>query len=89
MGWGSCALSGLINEINKKRCRKQRKKIETLMNSVVRKTDIYRCETRNTNRNFKIKIELNKSDKEVVIDLPNPKCRGMNEQVSTIFESAH
>ena len=85
----SCALSGFINKINKKLCRKEFRTIETLTNSVVRKTDTYQCEIKNANQNFKIKIELNKSDKEVLTDLPNPRYQDMNKKVSTIFASAH
>ena len=46
---------------------------EALMNSVIRKTDIYQCEIRNTNWEFKIKIKLNNLDKEVFLHLSNSK----------------
>ena len=73
-GAGSAyASSSLINKVNTKPCHKECKRIETLMNSVVRKTDVYQCEIRDANREFKIKIELSKLDKEVLLDLPNPK----------------
>ena len=64
--------SNLINKINKKPIRRESKRIETLMHSVVKKTEIYQLEIGYINQEFKIGIEINKSEKGVLLELPNP-----------------
>ena len=61
----------LISKINKPICR-ETKRIETLMHSVVKKTEIYQFEIGDINQEFKIGIEINKLEKEVLLELPNP-----------------
>ena len=68
----SYASSKLINKINKKPIRRETKRIETLMHSVVKKTEIYQFEIGDINQEFKIGIEINKLEKEVLLELPNP-----------------
>ena len=68
----SCTSSKLINKINKKPIRRETKRIETLMHSVVKKTEIYHFEIGDINQEFKIGIEINKLEKEVLLELPNP-----------------
>ena len=72
-GEGSSYVSSkLINKINKKPIRRESQRIETLMHSVVKKTEIYQLEMGDTNLEFKIGIEINKLEKEVLLELPNP-----------------
>ena len=54
------------------------KTTETLVNLVVRNADIHQCEIRDANRKFK--IELNKIDTEVPLDLPNPKYQDLKNK---------
>ena len=68
----SYASSKLINKINKKPIRRESKRIETLMYSVVKKSEIYHFEIGDINQEFKIAIEINKLGKEVLLELPNP-----------------
>ena len=68
----SYASSKLINKINKKPIRRETKRVETLMHSVVKKTEIYQFEIGHINQEFKIDIEINKLEKEVLLKLPNP-----------------
>ena len=68
----SYASSKLINKINKKPIRRETKRIETLMHSVVKKSEIYHFEIGDINQEFKIGIEINKLEKEVLLELPNP-----------------
>ena len=68
----SCASSKLINKIKKKPIRRETKRIETLMHSVVKKSEIYHFEIGDINQEFKIGIEINKLEKEVLLELPNP-----------------
>ena len=68
----SCASSKLINKINKKPICRETKRVETLMHSVVKKTEIYQFEIGDINQEFKIGIEINKLEKEVLLELPNP-----------------
>ena len=67
----SYASSKLINKINKKPIRRESKKIETLMDSAVKKTEIYQFEIGDIKQEFKIGIEIYKLEKEV-LELPNP-----------------
>ena len=62
----------LISKINKPICR-ETKRIETLMHSVVKKTEIYQ---------FEIGIEINKLKKEVLLKLSNPR----NTKILQSFE---
>ena len=69
--------SKLINRLNKKPIRKESKRIETLMNSVVQKTAICELQIRDTNYEFTLKIESNKVEKEVLLEIPNPNSSEM------------
>ena len=68
----SYASSKLINKINKKPIRRETKRIETQMHSVVKKAEIYQFKIGDINQEFKIGIEINKLEKEVLQELPNP-----------------
>ena len=63
----------LISKINKKPICRETKRIETLMHSVVKKTEIYQ---------FEIGIEINKLGKEVLLKLSNPR----NTKILQSFE---
>ena len=68
----SYASSKPISKINKKPIRKESKRIKTLMQSVVKKAEIYQFEIGDTKQEFKISIEKNKLEKDVLLELPNP-----------------
>ena len=71
-GAGSSYVSSkLISRLNKKPIRKESKRIETLMYSVVQKTAIYELQIRNINHEFTLKIESNKVEKEVLLEIFN------------------
>ena len=75
----SYASSKLINKVNKKPIRKETKRIETLMDSVVKKSEIYHFEIGDINQEFKIGIEINKLEKEVLLELPTPNYPEMQK----------
>ena len=64
--------SKLISRLNKKPIRKESKRIETLMHSVIQKTAIYELQIGDINHEFTLKIESNKVEKEVLLEIPNP-----------------
>ena len=68
----SYASSKPISKINKKPIRKESKRIKTLMQSVVKKAEIYQFEIGDTKQEIKISIEKNKLEKDVLLELPNP-----------------
>ena len=68
--WGERLID--LRKINEKSIRRESKRIETLMHSVVKKTEIYQFEIRDIKQEFKIGIEINKLEKEVLLELPNP-----------------
>ena len=74
----SYASSKLINKIKKKPIRTENKRIETL-HSVVKKTKISQFEIGDINQEFKIGIEINKLEKEVLLELPNPNYPEIQE----------
>ena len=79
-GAGSSYVSSkLISRLNKKPIRKESKRIETLMHSVVQKTAIYELQIRDTNHEFALKIESNKVEKEVLLEIPNPNYSEMQK----------
>ena len=77
-----------ISRLNKKPIRKESKRIETLMHSVVQKTVIYELKMRDTNHEFTLKIESNKVEKGVLLEVHKPnysemqkKCKDLPVQV--------
>ena len=80
-GAGSSYVSSkLISRLNKKPIRKESKRIETLMHSVVQKTAIYELQIRDTNHEFTLKTESNKVEKEVLLEIPNPNFSEMQKK---------
>ena len=67
----SYASSKLINKINKKPICRESKRIKTLMHSEVKK-EIYQFEIGDINQEFKIGFAINKLEKEILLELPNP-----------------
>ena len=63
----SCISSKLIRRLNKKPIRKESKRIETIMHSVVQKTAIYELQIRDTIHEFTLKIKSNKVKNEVLL----------------------
>ena len=49
------------------------------MHSVVKKTEIYQFEIRDIKQEFKIGIEINKLEKEVLLELPTPNYPEMQK----------
>ena len=80
-GAGSYYLSSkLISRLNKKPIRKERKRIEALIHSVLQKTAIYESQIRDTNHEFTLKIESNEVEKEVLLGIPNPNYSEMQKK---------
>ena len=83
-GAGSSYVSSkLISRLNKKPIRKESKRIETLMHSVLQKTAIYELQIRDTNHEFTLKIKSNKVEKEVLLEIPNPNNSEMQKKICT------
>ena len=53
--------------------RNEYKTIETLTNSTTKNLKIYNFKDENLDEKFSFRTELNKSEREVLITLPNPK----------------
>ena len=86
-GAGSSYVSSkLISRLNKKPIRKESKRIETLMHSVVQKTAIYELQIRDTNHEFTLKIESNKVEKEVLLEIPNPNYSEMQKKYAHLSD---
>ena len=80
-GEGSSYVSSkLISRLNKKPIRKESKRIETLMHSIIQKTAIYELQIRDINYEFTLKIESNKAEKEVLLEIPNPNYSEMQKK---------
>ena len=69
------ASSALINRINKEAIRTETKKIETLMSTNTRKIKINSVKIQHINCEFSFETELNHLEKEVLLELPSPKYR--------------
>ena len=50
------------------------------MHSVVQKTAVYELQSRDTNLEFTLKIESNKVEKEVLLEIPNPNYSEMQKR---------
>ena len=86
-GAGSSQISlRLISRLNKKPIRKESKRIETLMHSVVQKTVIYDLQIRDTNHEFTLKIELNKVEKEVLLEIHKPNYSEMQKKYAHLSD---
>ena len=69
--------STLIDRINKKPIRKQYKRIETIMGSSTKSIPVYSVEIRDSDRKFKSQTEINKLEKSVLLELPNPEYQNL------------
>ena len=78
--------SKLISRLNKKPIRKESKRIETLMHSVLQKTAIYESQIRDTNHEFTLKIESNEAEKEVLLEIPNPIYSEMQKRYAHLSD---
>ena len=76
--WSSYISSKLISTLNKKPIRKESKRIETLMHSVLQKFAIYELLISNKNHELTLKLESNKVEKEI----PNPKYSEIKKKYS-------
>ena len=56
----------------KKQIRNESKRTETIMHSVVQKTAINELQIRDRNHEFTLKIESNKVENEVLLEIRNP-----------------
>ena len=54
------------------------------MHAVVKKSEIYHFETGDINQEFKIGIEINKLDKKVLLQLPNPSYSELQKSYSRL-----
>ena len=73
-GSGSSYISESFTDLLKiNTVRKEYKTIETLTNFTTKKLKIYNLKVENLDENFSFQTELNKSERDVIITLPNPK----------------
>ena len=68
----SYASNTLIDHINKKPIQTETKKIKTLMSTNTRKIKIYSVKIQDVDCKFSFEIELNRLEKKVLLELPNP-----------------
>ena len=73
----SYASSTLIDRINKKPITKQYKRIETIMGSSAKSIAVYSVEIRDSDHEFKFQTEINKLEKSVLLELPNPEYQNL------------
>ena len=85
-GAGSSYVSKLISRSNKKPICRESKRIETLMHSVVQKTAIYELQIRDTNHEFTLKIESDKVEKEVLLEIRNPNYSEMQKKYAHLSD---
>ena len=76
----------LISRLKKKAIRKESKCTETLKHSVVQKTAIYELQIRDKNHKFKLKIESNKVEKEVLLEIPNSNYSEMQKNYAHLSD---
>ena len=69
--------STLIDRINKKPIRKQHKRIEAIMSSSTKSIPVYSVEIRDSDHEFKFQTEINKLEKSVLLELPNPEYQSL------------
>ena len=72
-GAGSSYISaGLVERLKKRPVRKERKRIEMMMESVTRLTETYEIEIKNLKEDYVLKTEVTKVDRGALLSLPNP-----------------
>ena len=67
-----------VNRINKKPVRTETRTIQTLMNTSSKKIPIYSVQISETKHQFSFQTELDKLEKSVLVELPNPKYLKMH-----------
>ena len=78
-GGASYASSTLIDRRNKKTIRKQCKSTET-MSYASKLIPVYSVEIRDSDHEFKLQTEINKLEKSVLLELPNPEYQIMTTE---------
>ena len=85
----SYASSTLISHISKNPMQTTTKKIETLMDTNTRKIKIYSVKIQDIICEFGFETELNHLEKEVLLELPNPKYRENTKYVCSFKGSTN
>ena len=81
----SLTIISLINQkTNKKPIRTESKRIETLVSSSMRKVPVYSLEIKYINNEFSFKTEINKLEKSVLLELPNPNYREIQNNLRDV-----
>ena len=78
----SYASSTLIDRINKKPIRKQCQRIEIIMGSSTKSIPVCSVEIRDSDREFKLQTEINKLEKSVLLELPNPEYQNLQNSIN-------
>ena len=73
----SFASSTLTDRINKKPIRKQYKRIKTIMGSSTKSIAVYSVEIQDSDHEFKFQTEIDKLEKSVLLELPNPEYQNL------------
>ena len=76
----SNASSILMEKLNTQPARSETKRIEIVMHSTVRKTDVFEVEIKNLSGSFQFKSEVNKVERETLLSLPNPNYEAVLKQ---------
>ena len=71
----SFASSTLLNTIGKKPVRQEFKSLEMMFQITTRKIDVYEVEIADVEGKFKMSCELNRIEKDVLMNLPNPRYK--------------
>ena len=69
----------MLNVIGEKPIRQEFKSIEMIRQTSTRKIDIYQAEITDVDRKFKMSCELNRIEKDVLLNLPNRKYKELIE----------
>ena len=63
--------SALLEKLNMQPVRKDTKRIEMTMHSIVRKNDVFEVQIKDLSRSFQSKSEVSKIERETMLSLPN------------------
>ena len=74
--------STLIDQINIKPIRKQYNRIETILTSSTKSIPVYSVEIRDSDYEFKFLIEIEKLEKSVLLELPNPEYQRLRKAIN-------
>ena len=76
----SYASSALLEKLNIQSVRKETNRIEMMMHSTVRETNVFEDEIKDLSGSFQFKSEVSKVERETLLSLPNPNYEAVLKQ---------